>query len=85
MSLYNRARSVSTESINKEPSSLEGIALAELVSYIEESLPVFKLVELFRLYSSRMEQLGVNSDGRLHTSRLKDRLLAQIPQLEAYK
>ena len=90
VSLYNRARSVSTESVDKEPSSLEGIALAELVSYLEESrmnteLPVFKLVELSRLYSSRIEQLGVNSDGRLHTSRLKDRLLAQIPQLEAYK
>lgn len=89
-SLYDRARSISKESNDKGRSSPRGIALAELVSYIEEcrmntECPVFRLVELSRLYSSRLEQLGVNSDGRPHTSRLKDRLSAQIPQLEADK
>ena len=77
--LYNRARSISKESNDKGRSSLEGIALAELVSYIEEcrmntECPVFKLIGLCRLYSPRLEQLGVKSDGRPHTLRLKDRL-----------
>ena len=46
---------------------------------------MFKLADLSRLYSSRLEQLGVDGHARVHTSRLKDRLLTQVPQLEAYK
>ena len=46
---------------------------------------MFKLADLSRLYSSRLKQLGVDDHARVHTSRLKDRLLTQVPQLEAYK
>ena len=44
-----------------------GIALAELVAYIDDLrmsadvAPVFKLSDLVKLYSSRLEQLGVYS------------------------
>ena len=34
--------------------------------------PVFKLADLAQLYTSRMEQLGVERDGRMHTTRLKE-------------
>lgn len=37
----------------------------------EEMSPVFKLAELVHFYKSRMEQLGVKHDGRVHTTRLK--------------
>ena len=40
--------------------SLEAIALAELLAYIEDNAKqtVFKLSDLSKLYSSRLEQLG---------------------------
>ena len=41
--------------------------------------PVFKLADLAHLYMSRMEQLGVVSDTRVNTTRLKQRLLAHFP------
>ena len=60
--LYNRLRSVSPkeeENITTQV-SLEAIALAELVAYIEDNAnqTVFKLSDLSKLYSSRLEQLG---------------------------
>ena len=63
---------------------------AELVLYIEETrqdeetAPVFKLAELAQLYHSQMEQLGVEIDNRIHSTRLKERLLAEFPDMQAY-
>ena len=63
---------------------------AELVLYIEEtrqrdeSAPVFKLAELSQLYKSQMEQLGVEVDNRVHSTRLNQRLLAEFPDMRAY-
>ena len=60
---------------------------AELVLYIEETrqrdetIPVFKLAELSQLYKSRMEQLGVDVDNRVHSTWLKERLLAEFPDM----
>ena len=57
--------------------AIEGLAFAELVVFIEETLmdnettPVFKLADLAQLYTSRMEQLGVKRAGRVHMTRLK--------------
>ncbi len=45
----------------------------------EESIPTFKLSDLAHLYKDRLKQLGISVDGRIHTSRLKARLLAAIP------
>ncbi|KAK3736786.1 hypothetical protein QZH41_011732 [Actinostola sp. cb2023] len=72
---------------------LEGIALAELVAYIEEStLTIFKLADLAKAYKSRTaykhtsiqvpEQLDVNMTARVNTTRLKERLLIHLPGLE---
>ena len=62
-----------------------GIALAEVVAYINEArlrmdgtvAPVFKLADLVKLYSTRLEQLGVKQHDHPHSTRLKNRILAQ--------
>lgn len=90
--LYNRARKPQSEregSTEKER-EVSGIVFAELVLYMEETrqdeetAPVFKLADLVHLYQSRMEQLGVKLDTRIHSTRLKQRLLAQFPDLQAH-
>ena len=93
-SLYKKAERVKEEGEEDRtsPRRPEGIALAELVSFIEESrmistaeLPVFRLAELVDKYTSRLKQLGENTPARTHTTRLKDRILSQIPALEEHK
>ena len=67
-----------------------GIALAELVSYIEEfetssaELPTFKLADLTNMYKSCLQRLGCDTTSRVNTSRLKERLVFQIPGLQCY-
>ena len=57
---------------------ISAVVLAELVTYIEESTikedtaPVFKLADLNKLHTTRMEQLGVEVDQRVHTTRLRN-------------
>ena len=88
--LYNRARNIRTsqeeEVTDTSQVSLEAIALAELVLYIEEAPRpiVFQLTDLAKIYSSSLEQLGALVPSRINSTRLKDRLLAQIPELCAY-
>lgn len=88
--LYNRARNIRSsqeeEVTDTSHVSLEAIALAELVMYIEEAPRpiVFQLSDLAKMYSSLLEQLGTLVPGRVNSTRLKDRLLAQIPELCAY-
>ena len=68
-----------------------GIAFAELVSYIEEVrndnlvAPVFKLADLVNLYSTRLKQLGTDVEGRVHSTKLKDRILCFFPDMEVHK
>ena len=54
--------------------------------YIEEAPRpmVFQLSDLAKMYSCLLEQLGGHVPGRVNSTRLKDRLLAQIPELGAY-
>ena len=59
----------------------EGIASAELVSFIESEridniAPVFKLSELVKLYMSCLKELGIKIEGRVNSTRLKQRLLS---------
>ena len=89
--LYNRVRNISPSkeeenNENHSQSSLEAIALAELVMYIEEAPNpmVFLLSDLAKTYSRLLEQLGANVPSRVNSTRLKDRLLTQIPELGAY-
>ena len=51
-----------------------GIAFAEVVIYIEEvcidteAAPIYKLADLVNLYSTRLKQLGVNMESRVHST-----------------
>ena len=92
--LYNRARKVKAEKIQNtnDQEVMSKVAFAELVMYIEEvryssedKAPIFKLSDLAQLYVSRMDQLGINLDKRIHTTRLKHRLLAQFTDMRAQK
>ena len=47
--------------------------------------PVFKLAFLSQMYNKKLGQHGVDATVRVHTTRLKERLLAHMPELEAYK
>jgi len=63
--------------------------LAELVTHIgdlrkEDISPVFKLTDLTQMYKNRLDHLGAAVEGRIHSSRLKDRLLSAIPDLKAH-
>ena len=73
---------------NNEENVLEGIALAELLIYIEDlriDSPVLKLSDLDKLYTSRLEQLGCKFANRIHSTRLKNRILAHFPDIQAHK
>jgi len=69
--------------------SFESIALAELISYIEEMREtedsIIKLSDLVHLYKGRLEQLGEDTSQRINATRLKEKLLTQLPDLEAHK
>ena len=92
--LYNRMRSKQSDCQDSTPHtnsmSVEALALAELVSYMEESaeddstVPVFKLSDLTKLYTELLNQLGVEVSGRVNSTRLKERLLAAVPDLSAH-
>ena len=93
VALYNRTRKAKAQGLKStdQKEIISGIVFAELVMYIEEvsldgdTAPVFKLADLAQLYNSRVEQLGLKSDVRVHTTRLKQRLLSQFPDMRAQK
>ena len=64
--------------------------IAELIAYIEEArmddnvAPVFKLTDLVRLYSTRLEELGVKQRDHPHSTRRKNRILTHFPDLAAH-
>ena len=89
VSLYNLAASVKNDSATGKTDEInQGIALTELVAYIEDSrldesiAPVFKHYDLTKLYSTRLQQLGVE-EVKPHSTRIQDRILAQLPHLRA--
>ena len=94
VSLYNDVRSLEIKSKSEEEksmSSLHGISFASLVSYLEEhrdsgeTAPVFKLADLTNLYSEKLLELGVSKPYlNVNSTRLKERLLAAIPDLAAH-
>ena len=91
--LYNKAERSKQSTINGNEKRIQGIALAQLVAYKEEtcaetkgSAPtVFRLAELTDMYFNRLAQLGVEGSGRVHSADLKERLLANVPGLQAHK
>ena len=63
---------------------------SELLVYLIETKTnavdpvVFRLAHLVSLYQQRLQQLGVKYHN-VNSTRLKDKLLGEIPELEAYK
>ena len=91
VALYNKADRLSKDIDYESPSVIHGIALAELVSYIEDArmdpeiAQVFKMSDLTDLYTTRIRQLGQDVGERVHSSRLKERLLSHFPYMDSYK
>jgi len=91
VSLYNRARGTKGSEESDADTVNHGIAFAELVSYIEDArmddlvAPIFKLTDLVNLYITRLKQLGTEVVGRIHSTKLKDRILGYFPDMEAHK
>lgn len=90
LALYYRAKTtVEAEQKTDHEGVMSRIVLAELVLYIEEThleegtAPVFRLADLAKLYTTRMEQLGVALCKKVNSTRLKERLLAQLPGLRS--
>lgn len=83
---HNRGRKRKDSSTSSEH-VLKARAFAELVSFIDERIsdpdtaPVFKLTELVQLYSSRVAQLNGGTTKDVHSTRLKDQILAHFPEL----
>ncbi|KAG7174138.1 putative iGluR-like protein, partial [Homarus americanus] len=64
-------------------------AFAELKLFVEEHSDkenhIIKLADLLKIYGKRQNQLGAEQRERIHSIRLKDKLLAHIPALQAHK
>ena len=86
VALYNRAAAVDRETSSSEPthSCSESLAFAQLVEYISELkrdcsiAPVFKLSDLTKMFQCRLPP-----ETRVHSTRLKNRLLSQFPGMTA--
>ena len=82
VSLYNRARETQksdADTVN------HGIAFAELISDIEDACMDDLVAPVLNLCSTRLEQLGTDVKGRVHSIKLKGRLLGYFQDLEAHK
>ena len=90
VTLYHKAAALKMKDKHDKSDVNHGIPLAELLAYIEDArmediAPIIKLSDLVKLYSSRLEHLGVEQHTRPHSAVLKNRILAQIPELKASK
>lgn len=90
-SLYKKAKSHEEPRHDDTDKIHHSIALAELLAHVEEAkveegvAPVLKLADLVKLYTARLEQLGVTQQNRLNSTKLKDRILSHFPDLSAHK
>ena len=82
VALYNRAAALQAakdldQHDDRGNKVSHGIALAELLAYLDETrmhedvAPVFKLSDLVKLYSSRLQELGVKQHTRQHSTELR--------------
>ena len=93
IALYNRMRKFSREQDlpdhGDSSKSTKAVVFAELASFIRETAsddstaPVFKLSDLSKMYTSRLKDTDSSFQGSTHSTRLKDRLNDNIPELKA--
>ncbi len=88
--LYNRVRQLQKRSVDEESenSIIEGVALGEVIDYINgchasNNVPVFKLSDINTLFCQRLMEYGANEESisKVHSSRLKQKILTHIPAL----
>lgn len=93
--LYNRERTLQLalekdKCHSSEDLGMYPLAFSELITYITETrsnsegLSVFRLADILSLYKQRLLQLGIDTP-MVNSTRLKDKLLAEIPELETHK
>ena len=90
--LYKRANAAQLHgSFTESERQLHGIAFSELVTYIEEMVTpsfdkkfVFKLSDLIKLYSQSLETLGITLQNKIHSTRLKNRILSQFQDMNCF-
>ena len=90
--LYRKVSTIQLEGhFTNNERKLHGIAFSRIISFIEEALlnttdtiPVFKLSDLIKYYNSSLQDLGLTLQTRIHSTRFKQRLLAQFKDKAAY-
>ena len=95
IALYNRLRVACSKSpADFEDDILYGVVVTEVVEYIRECItsseditPVFKLKELKSLVSRRLAEYNASQDSidRIHSTRLKEDILKELPDLSEAK
>ena len=89
--LYRKASNIQLEGhFTNEERKLHGIAFGRAISFIEEALlnttdtiPVFTLSDLIKHYNSSLQDLGSTLQTRIHSTRFKQRLIADIADIAA--
>ena len=92
INLYRRASVCHIgDEITDADRKLHGIAFAEVVPFVEESIsesldvfPLFKLSDLIKMYEEQLLELGVKREARTHSTRFKNRLLSRLDDLSAH-
>ena len=90
ISYYNRSWTKNEEHQRNPNAVLYGVALAEIVAFVEEQrieseITVFKLADLIKMYSNCLEELGLETGNRINSTHFEERLLSSCPNLVAYK
>ena len=95
VALYNNAERAGCANKASDSSRYESmchtIALADIVSYIEDCkydqsvAPVFPMPEIVNMYSDRLKQLGIDCLSSIHSTKLKEKFLANVTYLQAQK
>ena len=90
--MYRRANNATLgKSYSDDERRYHGIALSQLVSYMEEvadadeNVVIFKLSDLTKMYANFLAEFGLQIEGRIHSTRLKNRLLAQFEDLREHR
>ena len=85
LALYRRSKQKSCvlDDKNGFKKQVHGQVLAELTLYMEQTANkdeeyTFKLVDLANLYKTRVKELGGHTPDRVHTTKLKQRLMFHI-------
>ena len=80
---------------NDDEKREHGLAFAAVVSIIEDDITfsrnwdpereihLFRLSDLVKVYTNRLKELGMEVTGRIHSTRLKKRILSQFQDLRA--